>query len=933
MKKFLIKITLFVSLLCSIAIFWGENSNCVFASSANSTTYYSQLNNAEKKMYDAINDMYKNGILKNNEKKEITDFFTSSNFKDYQNGNKEILKIFAKARDAYYLDYPEIFYVNFDNISIGLYQKDSGFVAYINNGRTGNYLNGFESSQIDNAETTFNNKVNEYVTQINASTTTTLAENATDAKKNEYNKQVFVNKVKKAKELLSNNVTYSFESENSTTQLHIRTAYGALVNGKAVCEGFARAFKLLMDNVGIDCQIVLGYYKNGESYEPHSWNKVNYNGKWYLVDPTFSANDGATKKTAEERAVYELLGSNDTQNYIENNYVSSSDITFSSPTLATYGWGIDEITTTVETKKTTKEEATESQPEGTPYQIIKYSYNGKNAEELQEQDNLYVVARHQQTANSPWSSVYAIYKIFPSVFTFNETYYNIQFFVVKEAPDKENLYSQTLEDLTVIAESKVFYNEFFNIKSLVPIAKDITPNNWGRYDAEKPLDISIVYDMQLKQVEDTTISITPKIMQKNTSSGVIEAVAVSSYTKIENIKFDEKTNKVSFTFTPSLQYAHDACTYYFYIDGLVASENGVDPHPITFNFARKWVVCSKVYDGGRLYMSVYGEPVLIDNQDLSITNFKKEDGTYYSANQRSQMVLVASKATEKISGTMIDKAKEELQVENILSSSTYELDLHICGTVATIPEGSYMRLAFGFPDGYSKNDAGVTFKVYHYTKDSNGDITGIEEIPCVATEYGLVATVTSFSPYAVVAVKTSDLNISSENKTKNIYSCVLAGKGSVSATIGENTTNAIVQVGKNDKVTYTFLPGTNAKVDYVLFNQNKIEVTDNTLELSFDSLQDNNVLKVAFVDIDVANNESEMGLINLDSSFIQNEKKEFIEEVSNIFTKGLIIAMIVVFCCIGVVGYITTTKQRKMKLLYQEAQDNDDKNKIKKEKK
>ena len=64
-------------------------------------------------------------------------------------------------------------------------------------------------------------------------------------------------------------------------------AYGALVDKKAVCEGYARAFQLLCNNLGIDCINVFG---NGES-EPHQWNCVKLEDEWYEVDVTWNDSD------------------------------------------------------------------------------------------------------------------------------------------------------------------------------------------------------------------------------------------------------------------------------------------------------------------------------------------------------------------------------------------------------------------------------------------------------------------------------------------------------------------------------------------------------------------------------------------------------------------------------------------------------------------
>lgn len=61
------------------------------------------------------------------------------------------------------------------------------------------------------------------------------------------------------------------------------TAYGALINGKCVCSGYAAAFKLLCDTAGLDSIVVTGILDGGLS---HAWNKINLDGEWQIVDVT-----------------------------------------------------------------------------------------------------------------------------------------------------------------------------------------------------------------------------------------------------------------------------------------------------------------------------------------------------------------------------------------------------------------------------------------------------------------------------------------------------------------------------------------------------------------------------------------------------------------------------------------------------------------------
>jgi len=66
------------------------------------------------------------------------------------------------------------------------------------------------------------------------------------------------------------------------------TAYGALVKGSAVGEGFAMAFKALCDELEFDCQVVLGSLDG----MIHAWNIVLLNGAYYHIDVAMCAVNG-----------------------------------------------------------------------------------------------------------------------------------------------------------------------------------------------------------------------------------------------------------------------------------------------------------------------------------------------------------------------------------------------------------------------------------------------------------------------------------------------------------------------------------------------------------------------------------------------------------------------------------------------------------------
>ena len=61
--------------------------------------------------------------------------------------------------------------------------------------------------------------------------------------------------------------------------------YGLLVEGQAICMGYANTFQLFMDLLDIPCVTVIG--ASSGSREDHAWNLVQLDGEWYGVDTTW----------------------------------------------------------------------------------------------------------------------------------------------------------------------------------------------------------------------------------------------------------------------------------------------------------------------------------------------------------------------------------------------------------------------------------------------------------------------------------------------------------------------------------------------------------------------------------------------------------------------------------------------------------------------
>lgn len=69
---------------------------------------------------------------------------------------------------------------------------------------------------------------------------------------------------------------------------HAYDIYGAAIEGKAVCEGYAKLFQYLCCRTGINATQISGTADGGG----HMWNAVKIDGDWYEIDVTWDDGDG-----------------------------------------------------------------------------------------------------------------------------------------------------------------------------------------------------------------------------------------------------------------------------------------------------------------------------------------------------------------------------------------------------------------------------------------------------------------------------------------------------------------------------------------------------------------------------------------------------------------------------------------------------------------
>ena len=280
----------------------------------NNRYYYYQLDNYAKMIYDSILDSIDN--LKSGDYRiDIEGDFDS--LLSRENGQNELNKAYDEAVNAINLDIPNLFYIDFSKMYLNIETKTSFFTKrnklYIDCGNEPNY---FSSS-------------------FNSSMQVRIAEGRIETVKSQIIKDIKndsdYDKIKKVHDYLIENIEYDSNNTNRNT------IYGALIERKCVCEGYARSFKYILNELGINNILVVGVGRNSSgNTESHIWNYVELDGKWYAVDVTWDDPIvyGEGKIGDEIKHKYLLLGEIEfSKNHVANQTISQGGKNIVLPTL------------------------------------------------------------------------------------------------------------------------------------------------------------------------------------------------------------------------------------------------------------------------------------------------------------------------------------------------------------------------------------------------------------------------------------------------------------------------------------------------------------------------------------------------------------------------------------------------------------------------
>lgn len=232
-----------------------------------SRNLYNQLDDTGKTIY---NGLYQNkeNLKTGTYKIDYGNAFQS--VLSQENGDVDLKKQYQSAIEALVYENPDIFYIDVTKMYINIEKvtKITGttYNVFIDNGNEISYFaEGFYSKEdVEKYEKQIEQVRDEIISNIEG--------------KSNYDK------IKIVHDYLVETIQY----ENDLNQENIYDIYGALITKRCVCEGYAKAFQYIMNEVGIENVIVIGTATNSKNEtENHAWNYVKLDGQWYAIDVTW----------------------------------------------------------------------------------------------------------------------------------------------------------------------------------------------------------------------------------------------------------------------------------------------------------------------------------------------------------------------------------------------------------------------------------------------------------------------------------------------------------------------------------------------------------------------------------------------------------------------------------------------------------------------
>lgn len=771
---------------------------------ASSAAYYYRdqlsVGSAARMFYDAMEKMYIDGTFKTGvEALDLVEEFggrAADYCAQHAAGGIDLIKEYGAGRDAFYADFPNIFYVDFSALTVRItYSQADGYHLYLGAGRYPTYYtDGFTNqAQVESAIKEYDAAFKEMLSAA--------------APYSDQREQVIA-----IHDWITKRVSYTDELAIAKIAPDdmgfIRTAYGALVKRRGVCESYTRAFKAAMDALGIPCVMVSGVYRHSDKVaEAHIWNEVYLGGRWYAVDATMDdpVNPKAGQYTLPgddgyESHEYLLVGEQKMSvHHYTDGTMSPDGRAFDYPSLGVDFELISEENSPLVVKF--KSDAYDEEIlEGGVYCV---SYMGMNATEMKK-NGYYLLMRYKvYDVETGWEETewhYYMPEVYGQTDDASDHGDETWFYM----PHVEYVEFGVTIDPSPVFQMGVIPDMFFHGDETLLLARSgLLHNESGTYRAAPASlhgepsyargciglgatehfvayfnDILVTPEVYKEWCETERVGeegYKEAVRSATANDFKLEAHVVDSFIKrddngaqyqnMRNIRISfvdvmttnglQTETKIEFDYTTSSMWLDDNVAYVFYLTGLVGAYSGKTPDSFGWVVQAPCAICA--YRSQGFDYNTHAKPVLVTDGDLSMDGWKDSegnvwDGTEWDEKYKSKLMLVVSETGAKDEHNMENMITAE--GEDVLSATTYNISLTLCKKQwAELADGMSVRIQLGFPVGYGPDDEGVTFKAYHFDKDPNtGEILGVEEIPCTITKYGLLIECKKFSPFAVVAV-------------------------------------------------------------------------------------------------------------------------------------------------------------------------------------
>lgn len=229
----------------------SSKSSSVYAAAwdAYSSNYvYNMLSTEERKFWDGLDASCRQVLLG-------TDNLTDGHIPYVSCGSLNSNRITYVAYMFRYMN-PQYYFIN-----VSLYQGGSSSGWYAAFGVYSAFQNGTARST---ATQSVKNQVDTWKNTVNSL--------SSEAEKVKMIHDLIVQKVDYNTDIYGN----SFNEDTAYTQ----SVYSVFCMDKTVCAGYAQAFEMMCNGVGVDCIAVTS--------DDHEWNKVRINDSWYNVDCTWA---------------------------------------------------------------------------------------------------------------------------------------------------------------------------------------------------------------------------------------------------------------------------------------------------------------------------------------------------------------------------------------------------------------------------------------------------------------------------------------------------------------------------------------------------------------------------------------------------------------------------------------------------------------------